>query len=261
MRPERIKAVSASRKATQAVQAVQAEDGEGFGPEGRPDPDLSREELLLAAEKYSESRAPAGEAEEERERKSDREQESARDERAEGKDRPRKAGEKDGAKGFAEKKPQAALKRAVRDGFEQSADPIKAAVARLEQAAAATATRGAADAPQAPRPERPPDAMALLHAAQEPGVFFKENSGGEGQSGPEDAELAAAVEEAVRLLSGVAGIDRIGPGRNEQDEPVVVIAAARGFGEASFRAVPSSVHRFPTLVAVPYDLLPLRRAR
>jgi hypothetical protein len=40
-----------------------------------------------------------------------------------------------------------------------------------------------------------------------------------------------------------------------------LIHVITGFSEASMAKVPSRVHRFPTLVALPFDLLPLRRDR
>jgi hypothetical protein len=106
-----------------------------------------------------------------------------------------------------------------------------------------------------------PGALSAMHQAREPGVFFEEHAhqGGEGRPGGEDPELEAAVEEAIRLLFGVRGIHRISPGVNEAKEPVVLIVANRGFSEKSMQAVPPRVRNFPTLVALPYDLLPLRR--
>jgi hypothetical protein len=106
-----------------------------------------------------------------------------------------------------------------------------------------------------------PGALSAMHQAREPGVFFEEHAHqeGEGRPGGDDPELDAAVEEAIRLLFGVRGIHRISPGLNEAKEPVVLIVANRGFSERSMQAVPPRVRNFPTLVALPYDLLPLRR--
>ena len=109
---------------------------------------------------------------------------------------------------------------------------------------------------------KPPDAMQLLNQAQPHGTFFKEDYEREGHSeDKDDPELAAAVEETIRMMFGVRGILRIGPGRNQADEPVVVIAVGQGFGEASMRVVPEKVHKFPTLLALPYDVLPLKKER
>ena len=102
----------------------------------------------------------------------------------------------------------------------------------------------------------------MLNSAREPGVFFREPDP-EGhrrdEDEAEDPELAAAVEECIRLLFGVRGIQRVGPGLDESGEKVILITPMRGFGESSLRAIPERVHRFKTLVALPFDLLPLRR--
>jgi hypothetical protein len=109
---------------------------------------------------------------------------------------------------------------------------------------------------------KPPDAFTLLNAAQPHGVFFKEDYEREGTTeGKEDPELAAAVEETIGKMFGVKGILRVGPGRNQADEPVVVIVVAQGFGEASMRQVPEMAGRFPTLTALPFDVLPLKKER
>jgi hypothetical protein len=112
------------------------------------------------------------------------------------------------------------------------------------------------------RPERPPDAFALLRQARDQGVLFQEDSQRDGHSeDQDDPELADAVEECITLCFGVRGILRIGPGRNEQREPIIVVVAMAGFSEASLARVPLKVHRFETLVALPFDLLPLKRER
>lgn len=110
------------------------------------------------------------------------------------------------------------------------------------------------------RGERPPDAFKLLADARDSGVLFKEDAHREGHSeDQEDPELADAVEECIRLCFGVRGILRVGAGKNDAQEPLIVVVAAQGFSEASFARVPARVHRFPTLVAIPFELLPLRR--
>ncbi|MBK7865263.1 MAG: hypothetical protein IPJ65_43020 [Archangiaceae bacterium] len=112
------------------------------------------------------------------------------------------------------------------------------------------------------RSGKPPDAFTLLNQAQPHGVFFKEDYEREGHSEEqEDPELRAAVEECIRLMFGVRGIVRVGSGRNQADEPVVVIVVGQGFGETSMRAVPEKVHRFSTLLALPFDVLPLKKER
>jgi hypothetical protein len=112
------------------------------------------------------------------------------------------------------------------------------------------------------KPERPPDAWSLLREAKEAGVFFQEDSRRDGHTEQsEDPELAAAVEETIRLLFGVRGIVRVGAGRNEKAEPIVVVVASHGFSDASLASVPEKVHRFTTVIAIPFELLPLRRDR
>lgn len=108
--------------------------------------------------------------------------------------------------------------------------------------------------------ERPPDAFALLKDARESGLLFVED-GLAGQPEKEDPEHLAAVAECAILCAEVRGILRIGPGHNDQAEPVIVVVTTTGFSEASFAQVPQQVHRFPTLIAIPFELLPLRRER
>lgn len=110
--------------------------------------------------------------------------------------------------------------------------------------------------------ERPPDAFALLKEAREKGILFVEDALQDGHSeDQEDPEHAAAVEECIRLCFGVRGILRIGPGHNDKDEPIIVVATTHGFTDASLAKVPEKVHRFATLIAIPFDLLPLKRER
>lgn len=110
--------------------------------------------------------------------------------------------------------------------------------------------------------ERPPDAFALLKEARDKGVLFVEDALREGHSEEhEDPEHRAAVEECIRLCFGVRGILRIGPGHNDKNEPIIVVATTQGFSDASLASVPEKVHRFATLIAIPFDLLPLKRER
>ncbi len=112
------------------------------------------------------------------------------------------------------------------------------------------------------RTERAPDAYAMLRDARPAGELFVEDALAENHSEDrEDPEHAEAVEECIRLCFGVRGILRIGPGHNDKNEPVIVVSVTQGFTEASFAAVPSKVHRFATLVAIPFELLPLKRDR
>lgn len=144
------------------------------------------------------------------------------------------------------------------------ADKLNASrLAPTEAANAAAQTSEAAReaAERAMKSGKPPDAFALLNQSQPHGVFFKEDSEREGDGAEEDPELAAAVDETLRLLFGVRGIIRVGPGRNQADEPVIVIVVGQGFGEAQLKVIPEKVGRFPTLLAVPFEVLPLKRER
>ena len=110
--------------------------------------------------------------------------------------------------------------------------------------------------------ERPPDAFSLLKEAREKGVLFVEDALADGHSeDKDDPEHAAAVEACIAQCFGVRGILRIGPGHNDKNEPIIVVAITHGFTDVSLEKVPEKVHRFPTLVAIPFDLLPLRRER
>ena len=159
----------------------------------------------------------------------------------------------------------------LKDGFEAKYKPLKGKLSQLskEQAAEALKKMPAAEklkalgAPLGTRDaNRPPDAFALLHAAQPAGVYFKEDgrSAG-GVVDGEDARLEAAVRETRRLLNDVAGIERVSAGRNAEDERVIVVVTRPGFGEAQLDLVPPDVQGFSTLMAIPYELLPLRRVR
>lgn len=110
--------------------------------------------------------------------------------------------------------------------------------------------------------ERPPDAFSLLKEAREKGVLFVEDALADGHSeDQEDPEHAAAVEACIAQCFGVRGILRIGPGHNDKNEPIIVVATTHGFSDASLSKVPEKVHRFATLIAIPFDLLPLKRER
>jgi len=112
------------------------------------------------------------------------------------------------------------------------------------------------------RAEKPPDAFKLLKEAKDKGVLFTEDALRDGHSeDQEDPALAEAVEECIRLCFGLRGILRIGPGKNEQQEPIIVVAITNGFTDVSLQKVPAVVNGFPTLIAIPFDLLPLKRER
>lgn len=175
-------------------------------------------------------------------------------------------GAKPEARPALQKPPQEALKKqdATKPAFGQPATgpsrPGLTAVSASRLQAAGQVKNKLAGA--SANPERPPDAFALLKEARERGVLFVEDALQEGHSEDrEDPELAAAVEECIRLCFGVRGILRIGPGRNDAQAPIIVVATTHGFTDASLAKVPESVHRFPTLIAIPFDLLPLKRER
>jgi hypothetical protein len=110
--------------------------------------------------------------------------------------------------------------------------------------------------------ERPPDAFTLLKDAREKGVLFVEDALQEGHSEErEDPVHRAAVEECIRLCFGLRGILRIGPGHNDKAEKVIVVATTQGFSDASLAQIPEKVHGFATLIAIPFELLPLKRER
>jgi hypothetical protein len=110
--------------------------------------------------------------------------------------------------------------------------------------------------------DRPPDVYSLLREAKERGLLFQEDLNTEDHSEErDDPELAAAVEEVISCMSGKAGVLRVGPGRDEAQNPVVVVVATHGFSDASFAAIPERAGRFLTVLALSFELLPLRRER
>jgi hypothetical protein len=112
------------------------------------------------------------------------------------------------------------------------------------------------------RPEKPPDAFKLLKEAKDKGELFTEDALRDGHSeDQEDPALAEAVEECIRQCFGLRGILRIGPGKNDKQEAIIVVAITQGFTDVSLAKVPAAVNGFPTLIAIPFDLLPLKRER
>jgi hypothetical protein len=249
-KPVKLAQATASSQTGEAGEAHQAEVGAESGA-------FSHEELARELEKHAPAWSPDDKGV--KEEKASRDEEVSREERSGKGEAPQKPMAKPAA-------PKQQQPKRANDGFERNAVPLQKALQQSVRAAAAEATRSVAKAlpppPSAPRADKPPDAMTFLHGAKEPGVFFNEDAQREGHTEEEDdPELAAAVEETIRVLFGVRGIHRVGPGRNEAGEPVVLVVANRGFGEAAMKAVPEKVHRFPTLLALPYELLPLRRER
>lgn len=156
--------------------------------------------------------------------------------------------------------------QALRQGARQSAAKKQAArdlqaEATRQVAAMAEAQRARAGRVDASVPDPRFEALLALDRAKDPGFYFVEDRDREGHSeDQEDPALREAVEECIRLLFGVRGIHHIGPGRNDEGAPVIVVAAAEGFTAESMRAVPEQVHGFPTLIALPFELVPLRRS-
>ena len=122
------------------------------------------------------------------------------------------------------------IKRQVEGGRYASASEVVRNALRLleeeEQRRAATLEALRADVRKglASGKGKPADAFQILHAAQDPGVFFKEDgrSGGVSLEGV-DPELAEAVREARALLEPVPGIDRVFPGKNDENASIVVV--------------------------------------
>jgi hypothetical protein len=110
--------------------------------------------------------------------------------------------------------------------------------------------------------EQLPDAFTLLKSAKDRGQLFVEDEPGEHAADDhQDLELADAVEECIRLCFGLRGVLRIGPGRDDAGERIVVVSTGHGFSDVSLSKVPPTVHRFKTLIAIPFELLPLKRER
>lgn len=156
---------------------------------------------------------------------------------------------------------QAPVKKSIRDGFQKSDPRLTALNSASFQSLAPVGDVKAALAASV-RTDKPLDAYAALRQAKDKGVLLKEDWEREGHSeDQDDPELAAAVEDVIARLFGRAGVLRVGPGRDEADAAVVVVVATHGFSDASLAAVPARSGRFPVMLALSFDLLPLRRER
>lgn len=165
------------------------------------------------------------------------------------------------AQAKAQPQGQPQVKKSIRDGFEKSDPRLKPLNSASFQSLSPVGDVKAAMAAPV-RTDRPFDAYAALRQAKEKGVLFQEDWERDGHSeDQDDPELAEAVEDVIARLFGRAGVLRVGPGRNEQGEPVVVVVATHGFSDASLAAVPERSGRFPVMLALSFDLLPLRRER
>ncbi|MGQ0508672.1 MAG: hypothetical protein ACT4TC_25510 [Myxococcaceae bacterium] len=154
-------------------------------------------------------------------------------------------------------KPGALKHEELEDGFGKTRmDSLRESLTKLESAQ--KVAPGTQMLPSARK--QGTDALSALNNAQDPGVYFKEKGSNGGAEEVEDPELAEAVAEAKLKLADVKGVERVAPGEDEDRQPVVLVIATRGFTQGSLAQVPEKVRRFATLLAVPYDLLPLRRA-
>jgi hypothetical protein len=112
----------------------------------------------------------------------------------------------------------------------------------------------------------------LLKDVREAGEFFEQlnpDGGGGGQQQQQDQqqeevdpEWVAAVQETGQALTGVRGISAVTRGLSDDDERVVLVLTNPGLTNNTFdKLIPSQSRGFPTLVAIPFDALPLRRDR
>jgi hypothetical protein len=161
--------------------------------------------------------------------------------------------------------PRAALMRRPSGPPKSGGSPSKASAASTSASYRSLSGIGSTNnklAGEVARPEKPPDAFMLLKDAKDAGVLFTEDALREGHSeDQDDPALAEAVEECIRQCFGLRGILRIGPGQNDQHEPIIVVAITHGVTDVSLAKIPAVVRGFPTLVAIPFDLLPLKRER
>jgi hypothetical protein len=155
--------------------------------------------------------------------------------------------------------PQSKSPLQQKQALQQQGQPAKASTtsqsrsARLESAKVLISGTSA-------KHEKPPDAFALLKDAREAGSLFVEDSQQEGHTeDQEDPDLREAVEECIRKCFGVTGIHHIGPGQNDVNEAIIVVSTMQGFGQLSLSKVPETVNGFRTLIAIPFELLPLKR--
>jgi hypothetical protein len=162
----------------------------------------------------------------------------------------------------------AASQKPITDGLNQL-EQLKEHAAKLEKTASIN--------PGSSVPKGSPmSAITFLHNAKPPGSFFTEvnddddatdprGEGGQQQDdtgeGSDPEALRQAVEDLLEQLKDVPGIARVRAGRDEEDRPIVLVVAERGFTQGSLRMVPEKIQQFQTVLAVPYDILPLKRER
>lgn len=274
---------SASSSAPEALRADRGDGHDGAGPfQGEGGGPTTLGEALGRERELREDlhafrggeKSPWGDAQSEREDKQRADEHFKRHERVQQKGTaPRPAGR--GAGSGRDERSQASTpsraphRQAGSDGFDglqprmgRPAGPQSSNTAGAKGPALTAPPSPLGGAPIAPALPRRLGGGAIhtLNNAKDPGIFFREEGREDGRGEEsEDPELAAAVEETIRLLFGVRGIHRVGPGVDHAGQQIIVISTARGFNEVSMRAIPDRVHRFRTLVALPYELLPLRR--
>lgn len=258
---ERVAKPAAGRdKRVKEVKAKHAQMGipdESVDGAAHYEAEMTEQELQREAEKHVEHQASPLYDERVKEEKELRAKELEKEEGEQEKDRPTAAAQQrptDRKKPFL---PEISRKKAE-DGFEKKQPALHS---KQAEKLAPSAPVSLPNPVVAPRPDKPQDPMALLNLAQPPGIYIREDSPENPMPTLQNRELLEAVEEARRLLRDVSGIERISPGLSEADEPAVLVVAMRGFGEASLAQIPSHVRQFPTTLALPYDLLPLKKER
>jgi hypothetical protein len=169
-------------------------------------------------------------------------------------------------KGLPPKPELPQVKAAKRDGFERLTAKKQEELKKTEHAKLSVPVTG-----PPPEVKTLTGALHFLNQAQPPGVLFKVDPDGQRQgrgeegSGEEEEEekeraWQEAVDETSRKLHGLRGITRVVRGYNEGGDRVVLVMVEQGLTHQSFdNAIPVEVQGFPTLVALPYEALPLRR--
>jgi hypothetical protein len=161
--------------------------------------------------------------------------------------------------------PQQPPKKALRDGFEkkeQRPEPLLVALSAMMPARPVAEAKLTANPP----PSRPghahKDAFSALKEAQDQGVLLRlEWEQGEHAEENENPELAAAVEEVIRAVFGQPGILRVGPAKDETGAVVIAVVATTGFSHGAFASIPETARGFLVVLALSFDLLPLKRDR
>ena len=96
-----------------------------------------------------------------------------------------------------------------------------------------------------------------LAEAREPGFHFTAQE----ENTQASAEVQRAVQAATRGLASMVGVASIQAGHDARGRPVVQVKAQKGFDAAAFAQLPEAFEGVRTLLALDYDLLPLKRKR